>query len=100
LWDELSSVYLAAQILGYDKPDPNQIYNLSDAQLEAVKNKLIELKNRTIRKYLVEKNRRRRPTFQNMSDCGDGLAADELMSLARSISRSGKLFPRRYTTAG
>jgi putative spermidine/putrescine transport system substrate-binding protein/spermidine/putrescine transport system substrate-binding protein len=50
LWDELSSVYLAAQILGYDKPDPNQIYNLSDAQLEAVKKKLIELKP-NIRKY-------------------------------------------------
>jgi spermidine/putrescine-binding protein len=50
LWDELSSVYLAAQILGYDKPDPNQIYNLSDAQLEAVKRKLIELKP-NIRKY-------------------------------------------------
>ena len=50
LWDELSSVYLAAQILGYDKPDPNQIYNLSDAQLEAVKEKLIELKP-NIRKY-------------------------------------------------
>src|ERR1700704_5237842 len=50
LWDELSSVYLAAQILGYDKPDPNQIYNLGDAQLEAVKKKLIELKP-NIRKY-------------------------------------------------
>src|SRR5712671_5232411 len=50
LWDELSSVYLAAQILGYDKPDPNRIYNLSDAQLEAVKKKLIELKP-NIRKY-------------------------------------------------
>src|SRR6267378_2587120 len=50
LWDELSSVYLAAQVLGYDKPDPNQIYNLSDAQLEAVKRKLIELKP-NIRKY-------------------------------------------------
>src|SRR5882762_5831739 len=50
LWDELSSVYLAAQVLGYDKPDPNQIYNLSDTQLEAVKKKLIELKP-NIRKY-------------------------------------------------
>src|ERR1700731_1972680 len=50
LWDELSSVYMAAQILGYDKPDPNQLYNLSDAQLEAVKKKLIELKP-NIRKY-------------------------------------------------
>ena len=50
LWDELSSVYMAAQVLGYDKPDPNQLYNLSDAQLEAVKKKLIELKP-NIRKY-------------------------------------------------
>ncbi len=50
LWDELSSVYMAAQVLGYDKPDPDQIYNLSDEQLEAVKNKLIELKP-NIRKY-------------------------------------------------
>jgi spermidine/putrescine-binding protein len=50
LWDELSSVYMAAQVLGYDKPDPNQLYNLSDAQLEAVKKKLIELKPNT-RKY-------------------------------------------------
>jgi len=44
VWDELSTVYMAAQILGYDKPDPNQIYNLSDEQLEAVKKKLLELK--------------------------------------------------------
>ena len=50
LWDELSSVYMAAQVLGYDKPDPYQIYNLSDGQLEAVKKKLIELKP-NIRKY-------------------------------------------------
>jgi putative spermidine/putrescine transport system substrate-binding protein/spermidine/putrescine transport system substrate-binding protein len=50
LWDELSSVYMAAQVLGYDKPDPNQIYNLSDDQLEAVKKKLIQLKP-NIRKY-------------------------------------------------
>src|SRR5260221_4738394 len=50
LWHELTSVYLAAQVLGYDKPDPNQLYNLTDAQLEAVKKKLIELKP-NIRKY-------------------------------------------------
>ena len=50
LWDELSSIYVAAQILGYDKPDPNQLYNLSDAQLEAARKKLLELKP-NIRKY-------------------------------------------------
>jgi putative spermidine/putrescine transport system substrate-binding protein/spermidine/putrescine transport system substrate-binding protein len=50
LWDELSSVYMAAQVLNYDKPNPNQLYNLSDEQLETVKKKLIELKP-NIRKY-------------------------------------------------
>jgi len=50
LWDELSSIYMAAQILGYDKPDPNQLYNLSDEQLAAAKKKLLELKP-NIRKY-------------------------------------------------
>jgi putative spermidine/putrescine transport system substrate-binding protein/spermidine/putrescine transport system substrate-binding protein len=50
LWDELSSIYMAAQILGYDKPNPSQLYNLSDAQLEEVKKKLLQLKP-NIRKY-------------------------------------------------
>jgi putative spermidine/putrescine transport system substrate-binding protein/spermidine/putrescine transport system substrate-binding protein len=50
LWDELSSIYMAAQILGYDKPDPAQLYNLSDAQLDAVKKKLLELKP-NVRKF-------------------------------------------------
>ena len=44
VWDDLSTVYMAAQILGYDKPNPDQLYNLSDQQLESVKNKLLELK--------------------------------------------------------
>jgi len=44
VWDDLSTVYMAAQILGYDQPDPAQLYNLSDDQLAAVKKKLIELK--------------------------------------------------------
>jgi spermidine/putrescine-binding protein len=44
VWDDLSTVYMAAQALGYDKPDPAQLYNLSDPQLEAVKKKLLELK--------------------------------------------------------
>lgn len=50
LWDELSSVYMAAQVLGYDKPDPSHLYNLSDQELDAVKKKLIELKP-NVRKY-------------------------------------------------
>ncbi len=44
MWDELSTLYMAAQILGYDKPDPGHLYNLSDAELDAVKKKLLELK--------------------------------------------------------
>jgi len=44
VWDDLSTVYMAAQVLGFDKPDPSQLYNLSDEQLEAVKRKLLELK--------------------------------------------------------
>jgi spermidine/putrescine-binding protein len=44
VWDDLSTVYMAGQVLGYDKPDPAQLYNLSDEQLEAVKKKLLELK--------------------------------------------------------
>jgi len=44
VWDDLSTVYMAAQILGYDKSDPAQLYNLSDQQLDAVKAKLLELK--------------------------------------------------------
>jgi spermidine/putrescine-binding protein len=44
VWDDLSTVYMAAQVLGYDKPDPGQLYNLTDQELDAVKKKLIELK--------------------------------------------------------
>lgn len=44
VWDDLSTVYMAAQVLGYDKPDPSQLYKLTDEQLEAVKKKLLELK--------------------------------------------------------
>ncbi len=44
LWDDLSSVYMAAQVLGFGKQDPTAIYNLNDAQLEQVKAKLIALK--------------------------------------------------------
>jgi len=44
VWDDLSTVYMAAQVLGFDQPDPSRLYNLSDEQLEAVKKKLLELK--------------------------------------------------------
>jgi spermidine/putrescine-binding protein len=44
VWDDLSTLYMTAQVLGYDKPNPSQLYNLSDEQLEAVKKKVLELK--------------------------------------------------------
>ncbi len=44
VWDDLSTVYMAAQVLGYDRPDPAALYHLDDQQLEAVKKKLLELK--------------------------------------------------------
>lgn len=44
VWDDLSTLYMAAQILGYDKPDPAALYHLTDDQLAQVKKKLLELK--------------------------------------------------------
>jgi putative spermidine/putrescine transport system substrate-binding protein/spermidine/putrescine transport system substrate-binding protein len=44
VWDDLSTVYMAAQVLGYDKPDSSHLYNLTDEELETVKKKLLELK--------------------------------------------------------
>src|ERR1700678_4288271 len=43
-WDDLSTMYMAAQVLGFGKNDPAAIYNLDDAQLQQVKQKLIALK--------------------------------------------------------
>ena len=43
VWDDLSTLYMAAQVLGYDNP-PSHMYNLSDQELDAVKNKLLALK--------------------------------------------------------
>jgi spermidine/putrescine-binding protein len=44
IWDDLSTVYMAAQVLGYDKSDPSHLYDLSDQELDAVKDKLLALK--------------------------------------------------------
>ena len=44
VWDDLSTIYLTAQMLGYDKPNADALYNLRDDQLEEVKKKLIALK--------------------------------------------------------
>jgi spermidine/putrescine-binding protein len=44
VWDDLSTICMAAQVLGYDKPDPSHLYNLTDQELDNVKKKLIALK--------------------------------------------------------
>jgi spermidine/putrescine-binding protein len=44
VWDDLSTVYMAAQVLGFDKPSSHHLYELSDAELVTVKAKLIALK--------------------------------------------------------
>jgi len=43
VWDDLSTLYMAAQLLGYDQP-PGRLYNLTDEELAAVKTKLLALK--------------------------------------------------------
>src|SRR5260370_5150971 len=49
VWDDLSTVYMAGQVLRYAKPDAHHFYNLNDTQLDRVKNKLLAL-NPKIRK--------------------------------------------------
>ncbi len=96
LWDELSSVYLAAQVLGYDKPDPSQLYNLTDAQLEAVKKKLIELKP-NVRKYWSTGGELTN-LFQNheiVAAMGWPLMTNQLLKLNFPI---GETIPRENTT--
>src|SRR4029077_4412746 len=95
-WDELSSVYMAAQVLGYDKPDPSQLYNLSDAQLEAVKKKLIELKPNTP-KYGAPGGELTN-LFQNhevIAAMGWPLMTNDLRKLSFPI---GETIPRENTT--
>lgn len=44
VWDDISTIYMAAQVLGFDQPDPGALYNLTDDQLRKTEQKLIELK--------------------------------------------------------
>jgi spermidine/putrescine-binding protein len=96
VWDELSTIYMAAQVLGYDKPDPSQLYNLSDAQLEAAKKKLIELKP-NIRKMWATGGELTN-LFQNhevLIAMGWPLMTNELRKLNFPI---GETIPRENTT--
>lgn len=44
LYDDISAIYMAAQMLGYDKTDKAALYNLTEEQLAACKAKLVEMK--------------------------------------------------------
>ena len=44
MYDDISSIYLVAQLMGYDKTDRSVLYNMTEAQLMACKAKLVELK--------------------------------------------------------
>ena len=68
VWDDLSTVYMAAQVLGFDHPDPSQLYNLSDDQLETVKKKLLELKP-NIRKMWTHRRRTHESFPESRSRC-------------------------------
>ncbi len=49
--DDIATLYMVAQYLGLDDPkDPSKLYNLSDADLEKVKAKAMQLRPR-VRKY-------------------------------------------------
>lgn len=43
LWNDYSTIYIGASVLGYDT-DPEAVFNLSDEQLEAIKEKMLQLK--------------------------------------------------------
>ena len=96
VWDELSSIYMTAQVLGFDRPDPAQIYNLSDPQLDAVKKKLIELKP-NIRKMWANGGELTN-LFQNheiILAMGWPLMTNELHKLNFPI---GEIIPKENTT--
>ena len=94
-WDDLSTLYMAAQVLGYDRP-PGHMYNLSDAELEAVKNKLLALKP-NIRK-LWSTGGELTNLFQNhevVAAMGWPLMTNQLRKLNFPV---GETIPRENTT--
>ena len=96
VWDDLSTVYMAAQILGYDKPDPSHLYNLTDQELAAVKAKLLELKP-NVRKIWATGGELTN-LFQNheiVAAMGWPLMANQLRKLNFPI---GETIPKENTT--
>ncbi|AXC13058.1 ABC transporter, periplasmic spermidine putrescine-binding protein PotD [Acidisarcina polymorpha] len=96
VWDDLSTIYMAAQVLGFDKPDPLALYNLNDQQLEQVKQKLIALEP-NIRKIWTTGGELTN-LFQNheiVAAMGWPLMTNQLRKLNFPI---GETIPRQGTT--
>lgn len=96
VWDDLSTVYMAAQVLGFGTPDQSAIYNLSDAQLDQVKQKLLELKP-NIRKLWTTGGELTN-LFQNheiVAAMGWPLMTNQLRKIGYPI---GETIPREGTT--
>jgi putative spermidine/putrescine transport system substrate-binding protein/spermidine/putrescine transport system substrate-binding protein len=47
IWDDMGSLYIGAAALGYDKSN-EELTNLSDEQLDAIKDKMLQLQPRTV----------------------------------------------------
>ncbi|MBI3664430.1 MAG: ABC transporter substrate-binding protein [Acidobacteria bacterium] len=96
VWDDLSTIYMAAQMLGFDKPDPGALYNLTDEQLEQVRKKLLELKP-NVRKMWATGGELTN-LFQNhevVAAMGWPLMTNQLRKLNYPI---GETIPRENTT--
>lgn len=50
MWDDISNIYLAGQLMGLDKSDKAALYNMTDDQLNQAKAMLIKMKPQ-VRKY-------------------------------------------------
>lgn len=96
VWDDISTVYLAAHKLGYHKPDQGHVYNLTDAELANVKKELQTLKPQ-IRKYWTTGGELTN-LFANKEvvvAVGWPLTTQELKKMGRNV---GELIPREGTT--
>jgi len=96
VWNDLSTIYMAAQVLGFDKPDPSHIYELTDNELAQVQKKLLELKP-NIRK-IWETGGELTNLFQNheiVAAMGWPLMTNQLRKAGFPI---GEVIPKENTT--
>lgn len=96
VWDDISTVYLAAHKLGYHKPDPGHVYNLTDEELAKVRKELMTLKPQ-IRKYWTSGGELTN-LFANKEvvvAVGWPLTTQELKKMGRNM---GELIPKEGTT--